>query len=46
MYIRDNIKMGRYVFLLKFYKIDRENVFRLYLFVNNVFLYIYNDIYI
>lgn len=35
-YTRDNIKMGKYVLLLKFYKTDRENVFRLHLFANNV----------
>lgn len=40
MYTRDNIKMGRYVFLLKFYKTDRENVFRLHLFANNVLFYL------
>lgn len=45
-YTRDKIKMGRYVFLLKFYKTDRENVFRQHLFANNVFLYTYNDTYI
>lgn len=38
-YTRDNIKMGRYVLLLKFYKTDRENVFRLHLFANNVFFF-------
>lgn len=40
MYTGDNIKLGRYVFLLKFYKTDRENVFRLHLFANNVFFYL------